>query len=137
MGISLISDQTGPFIANIDGDKTNFIIDPDHAGLALPRKMAESKPKLPVENKTVSSITAVLESSEIIVAGVRMNRGYMKPPTQEEITKLGFHKLKDGEEANPKIPEYRILVIDDLNILKKVFPYLTEDEAKKCLPYEV
>lgn len=96
-------------------------------------------------NLRVGSImkdTSLKPSDTVEIAGVRMNRGYLKPPTAEEIIKLGFHELKDEEEPNPEIPEYHILVIDDFYIFKRIFPYysrLTEDKARKLnlFPHEV
>lgn len=106
MNISFISDKTGPFIADLDGIKTNFIIDLNYAGLALPQNMKPSekgsKNKLPIEDKITSIVANTLNSSNIVEGSPKI-RNFGAPPEKSGI--MIVNKIRALSDTVPECAE--------------------------------
>jgi hypothetical protein len=84
-----------------------------------------------------AAITALNSSNTIEVAGVYMDEFDLGAPTPEEIEKFCLVELKDGDEADPKVPQYGSHTIYDYKEFTLAFPYLSREdiETKNLLPY--
>lgn len=88
-----------------------------------------------------SRVDALIKPSEsITIAEVCLESSDFGAPTPEEIEKLGLVELKDGDEANAKVPQYGVHIISDYDEFKRAFPHYAhlkrkEAEAKNLFPY--